>query len=67
MVIGEVAGGLLNEYLRNQGGIDWQMVKKYVDLLNIEETHPDHHTQRFALLELMYAQVEDNLQKKQSS
>ena len=65
-VIGEVAGGLLNEYLRIQGGIDWHLVKKYVDLLEIEELHSDHHNQLFTLLELMYAQMEDNLQKKSS-
>ena len=65
-VIGEVAGGLLNEYLRTQGGIDWHLVKKYVDLLDIEGIHPDHHIQRFTLLELLYAQMEDNLQNKPS-
>ena len=60
-VIEEVAGGLLNEYLSIQDGIDWHLVKKYVDLLDIEELHPDHHAQRFTLLELMYAQMEDKL------
>jgi hypothetical protein len=60
-VIGEVAGALLNEYIRIQGGIDWQLVKKYVDLLAIEGNHPNHHTQRFTSLERLYAQMEDKL------
>lgn len=66
-VIGEVAGALLNEYLRIQGITDWCLVKKYVDLLEIEGIHPNHHSQRFALLELLYAQIENNLQAKPSS
>jgi hypothetical protein len=63
-VIEEVAGGLLNEYLSVQDGVDWPLVKKYEELLDIEGLHPDHHTQRFVLLELMYAQMEDQLQEK---
>ena len=61
-VIGEIAGALLNEYLQIQGVTDWCLVKKYVDLLEIVGIHPDHHTQRFALLELLYAQIENNQQ-----
>lgn len=61
-VIEEVTGALLNEYLRIQGVTDWCLVKKYVDLLEIEGIHPDHHIRRFALLELLYAQIEANLQ-----
>ncbi|MFW9904400.1 MAG: hypothetical protein ACFFFH_08720 [Candidatus Thorarchaeota archaeon] len=66
-VIEEVTGGLLHEYLRLQEEIDWHLVKKYRDLLDIEGLHPDHHTQRFSLLELMYAQMEDKLKKQSTS
>lgn len=66
-VIEEVTGGLLNEYLSLQEGIDWHLVKKYIDLLDIEGFHPDHYIRRFMLLELMYTQMEDKLQEKPSS
>lgn len=56
-LIGEVAGAFLNEYLQIQGVVDWPLVKKYVDLLEIVGVHPDHNAQRFELLEMLYTKI----------
>jgi hypothetical protein len=60
-VIGEVAGAILNEYLQIQRIVDWRLVKRYVDLLEIEGVHIDHHIQRFELLELLYTKIEEKM------
>jgi hypothetical protein len=60
-VIGEVAGAILNEYLRIQEIIDWRLVKRYIDLLEIEGVHPDQHIQRFELLESLFTKIEEKI------
>lgn len=63
-LIREVAGAFLNEYLQIQGVVDWPRVKKYVDLLEIVGVHPDHHAQRFELLEMLYTEIEEKVRMK---
>jgi hypothetical protein len=63
-LIGEVASAFLNEYLQMQGVVDWPLVKKYVDLLEIEGVYPDNHALRFELLEMLYTEIESKIKMK---
>lgn len=66
-LIGEVAGAFLNEYLQMQGVVDWPLVKKYVDLLEIVEVHPNNHPLQLELLEMLYTEIDAKIKIKSSA
>lgn len=67
ILIEEVAGAFLNDYLQIQGVIDWCLVKAYVDLLELEGVHPDHHAKRLELFETLYTEIQTKIKMKTSA
>jgi hypothetical protein len=63
-LIEEVAGAFLNEYLQIQEAVDWYLVRKYVNLLEIEGIHSHHHTKRLELLEMLYTEIQTKTKTK---